>query len=281
MFRTFRSQHLKIALLIAAVGCLWTVSATDTSKVPLADGFDYPVGKPDAQGYYVYRGYWPNGHLGEDWNGNGGGNTDLGDPVYATGDGLVVFSRDYKRGWGNVVIVRHAYREHDGQVRYIDSLYGHLDRRHVQRNQIVKRGQQLGTIGTAHGKYYAHLHFEIRKNLNIGMARSSFKKDYSCYHSPRAFIKAHRKLRPENRWHPVPINTFNHGGAPQPSNQQVPTEVRIPTKDDKDRKRGNQLDEALERILEANRKIPEVTDDEMDGFWKRLKIKLKKKRDAR
>ena len=265
---------------MAAV-CLCTLGATETSKVPLADGFDYPVGKPDAQGYYVYRGYWPNGHLGEDWNGNGGGNTDLGDPVYAIGDGLVVFSRDYKRGWGNVVILRHAYRERDGQVRYVDSLYGHLDRRMVQLDQLVKRGQQLGTIGTAHGKYYAHLHFEIRKNLRIGMARSSFKKDYSCYHSPRAFINSHRKLRPEKRWHPVPINTFNHGGPRQTPNNVTPSVVRIPTREKKERKNNGQLDAALERILEANRKIPEVTEEEMEGFWGRLKTRLKKKREAR
>ncbi|MEZ5327500.1 MAG: M23 family metallopeptidase [Verrucomicrobiales bacterium] len=277
----FRSQHLKVLLLAAAAGCVWSVSATDTSKVPLADGFDYPVGKPDGQGYYVFRGYWPNGHLGEDWNGNGGGNTDLGDPVYATGDGLVVFSQDYRRGWGNVIILRHAYRERDGQVQYIDSLYGHLDRREVNIKDIVKRGQQIGTIGTAHGKYYAHLHFEIRKNLRIGMARSSYDKGYSSYHSPRTFINAHRKLRPENRWHPVPVNTFSHGESPQAANQDPPKEIRVPKKEDNETKRNGNLDEALERILEENRKIPEVTDEEMDGFWKKLKTKLKAKRDAR
>ena len=265
--------------MLSGVGlfCLFTlVTAVETSKVPLADGFDYPVGKPNGQGYYVYRGYWPNGHLGEDWNGNGGGNTDLGDPVYAIADGLVVFSADYKRGWGNVVILRHAYRERDGRVRYVDSLYGHLDRRYVRLDQVVKRGQQIGTIGTAHGKYYAHLHFEIRKNLNIGMARSSFKKDYSCYHHPRNFINSHRRLRPESRWHPCPINTFKNGPRQTPNRQ--PQIVRVPTRDT-ERNNGSsnnpQLDEALERILEANRKIPEVTDEEMDGFWKRLKNKLK------
>ena len=41
----------------------------------LADGFDLPVGKPDGEGYYKARGYRPNGHLGEDWNGKGGGDT--------------------------------------------------------------------------------------------------------------------------------------------------------------------------------------------------------------
>ena len=59
-----------------------------------------PIGKPGGAGYYVNRGYTPNAHMGEDWNGNGGGNSDLGDPVYATADGVVVYSEDFRRSWG-------------------------------------------------------------------------------------------------------------------------------------------------------------------------------------
>jgi len=46
----------------------------------LADAFDYPVGKPDAKQYYNAQPFGKNYHLGDDWNGKGGGNTDLGDP---------------------------------------------------------------------------------------------------------------------------------------------------------------------------------------------------------
>ena len=61
------------------------------AMVPLADGFDYPVGKPNGEGYYKSRGLRLNipRHMGEDWNGNGGGNSDDGDPVYTVGTGLV------------------------------------------------------------------------------------------------------------------------------------------------------------------------------------------------
>lgn len=62
--------------------------------VPLCDGFDFPVGKPDGKGYYRSRGLRLKSprHMGEDWNGNGGGNTDLGDPVYSVGHGVVTYA---------------------------------------------------------------------------------------------------------------------------------------------------------------------------------------------
>ena len=76
------------------------------------------------------------------------------------------------------VIIRQAFRDDSGRVFMVDSQYGHLDRRLVQKYQLVKRGQQIGTIGTNHGMYLAHLHLEIHKNLAIGMLRSSFTRGY-------------------------------------------------------------------------------------------------------
>src|SRR5688500_19941808 len=90
-----RRLMLVAAWLMPAVA----TQAAHTIRVTVADGFDLPVGKPNAEGYYVYRGYAPHAHQGEDWNGNGGGNSDLGDPVYATAEGVVVYSEDYRRSW--------------------------------------------------------------------------------------------------------------------------------------------------------------------------------------
>ena len=180
-----------------------------TAFVRLADGFDLPVGKPDGQGYYKARGMRPHGHLGEDWDGLGGGDTDLGDPVYVIGDGIVVFARDCHQGWGNVVIVRHAYREGLG-TRYVDSLYGHLDRILVKRGQGVRRGQQIATIGNAHGLYDAHLHLEIRKNLEIGMSRDKFAQDFSNYYEPSQFIASHRHVQSSGASCRVAMNTFTY-----------------------------------------------------------------------
>ena len=56
--------------------------------------------------------------------------------------------------------------------------------------------------------YAAHLHFEIRKDLRVGMRRDLYPKTYTTYHSPRTFINAHRRLRLEDRLVRIPINTF-------------------------------------------------------------------------
>lgn len=243
-----------------------------TVNVPLADGFDCPVGKPDGVGYYVFRGFRPNGHLGEDWNGNGGGNTDLGDPVYATADGVVVLSADVRMGWGNVVIIRHAYREANGTVQVVDSLYGHLDQRMARKDQIVRRGQQIGTIGTNRGMYAAHLHFEIRKNTQVGMNRSKFPRDFSVYHSPRHFMAARRKLV-GGRLYAVQVDTFGAYEAAEPEKLAR----NIPTRESTSRK--SELDgkiDALNQLIEKNKKDLPLSDAEVDSFWDRLKDKLKK-----
>jgi murein DD-endopeptidase MepM/ murein hydrolase activator NlpD len=184
----------------------------DTGFTRIADGFDFPVGKPEAEGYYKARGFRAGGHVGEDWDGVRGGDTDLGDPIYSVGDGIVVFARDVHLGWGNVVIVRHAYRD-SGNVRYVDALYGHLNTMLVSRGQRVSRGQQIATMGTAHGQYDAHLHFEIRKNLEIGMSRSKFQKDFSNYYDPTQFINSHRHLSGGGANYKVAMNTFTQDWA--------------------------------------------------------------------
>jgi len=193
---------LLLTLLVSAA-----LSRAEEAATLMADGFDFPVGKPDAEEYYKSRGYRPNGHLGEDWNGKRGGDTDLGDPVWSCANGLVVYAENFGHGWGNVVIVRHVYEER-GQRKFADSLYGHLDRILCRMGQHVRRGQQLGTIGTGGGRYDAHLHFEIRKELRVGMARHRFPRDERVYWDPTTFIAARRKIIPSAATAMVPINTF-------------------------------------------------------------------------
>ncbi len=199
---------MRIAPLILCLALsLCSSRAADIASTLMADGFDAPVGKPDGEGYYRSRGYRANGHLGEDWNGNGGGNTDLGAPVYAVAHGIVVFAQNFGHGWGNVVIVRHAYQE-EGRQKLVDSLYGHLDQILVRHGQQLRRGEQLGTIGTGGGLYPAHLHLELRKDVRVGMARHRFAKDDTVYWSPVDFMAVRRQLKPTVAVASVPMNTF-------------------------------------------------------------------------
>jgi murein DD-endopeptidase MepM/ murein hydrolase activator NlpD len=201
------------------------LQANETASVKLADGFDLPVGRDATKKYYKARGYRPNGHLGEDWNGAGGGDTDLGDPVTSAGNGIVVFAQDYKLGWGNVVIIRHAYFE-EGQLKFVDSLYGHLNEIKTQLGALVERGQLIGTIGSNHGMYPAHLHFEMRKDLRVGMFRSSFPRDFSVYWDPTQFIAQRRVLdHGGGRLVAVPVNTFPEIAPPVLAETTLPADA--------------------------------------------------------
>lgn len=183
----------------------------DQVSVELADGFDFPVGKPDAYKYYKARGLRLRSpvHFGEDWNGTGGGNTDLHDPIYACANGVVTFAYDVRGGWGRVIIIRHAYREpKTGKIKYVDSLYGHNRKMLVKKGDYVTRGQQIATMGNNRGMYPAHLHFEIRHNIKVGMYRTSVSKSYANWADPTAFIKKYRKLKKEWRKQAVPTGTY-------------------------------------------------------------------------
>jgi murein DD-endopeptidase MepM/ murein hydrolase activator NlpD len=214
--------------LIALLVPVAPLRAQDTARVPLADGFEIPVGR-NGQSYYKSRGVRVNGHLGEDWNGSRGGDTDLGDPIYSTADGIVVFAQNYRLGWGNVVITRHAYTEGD-EIKYVDALYGHLLDFSVRLGQFVKRGQQIGRMGNNNGMYDAHLHFEMRKDLRVGMHRSSFPRDWSVYWSPTEFIAARSTLPGGGRIVSVPVNTFSETPPPVLAGDRLYTPAVGPTR---------------------------------------------------
>lgn len=207
--RRILSRYLTLVALLLTLLSLSPAHAG--VKVTIADGFDFPVGKPDAAGYYKARGLRLRSptHFGEDWNGRGGGNTDLRDPIYTCANGVVTFAHNVRKGWGNVVIIRHAYRDPaDGKVKYVDSLYGHLDEIQVKLGQQVKRGDQIGTMGTNFGMYPCHLHFEIRYNLSTGMQRNSVPSDYANWADPTQFINKFRRLSREWRSVTVPTGTY-------------------------------------------------------------------------
>ena len=162
------------------------------AALPAVDGFDLPVGPPDGAGYYDAQPFGRNRHLGSDYNGLGGGDSDYGDPVFATAAGLVTAVEDVGGGWG--LVVRVAHRDPRDPDRAVESLYAHLSASDVEVGQQVARGAPLGAIGDANGAYFAHLHFEVRQRPGLPLG-GGYSRDTTGYLDPSAFIAAHRPAR--------------------------------------------------------------------------------------
>jgi murein DD-endopeptidase MepM/ murein hydrolase activator NlpD len=79
----------------------------------------------------------------------------LGTPVRAADNGVVVYAGNELRGFGNLLLVRHA----GGWV----SAYAHCDALLVKRGQEVKRGQVIARVGQTGNVAAPQLHFELRK----------------------------------------------------------------------------------------------------------------------
>jgi hypothetical protein len=141
-------------------------SGWQRSMIPLALRFEPPMGTEhgaltyNAQKFLEMNEKRGGPHLGDDLNGIGGQNTDLGDPVHSVADGLVIYAGVPSPGWGGTVITAH--RLVDG--RLLHSMYSHLDVIEPGVGELVARGQTIGTVGSARGLYLAHLHFEMRES---------------------------------------------------------------------------------------------------------------------
>lgn len=81
-----------------------------------------------------------------------------GNPIYATGDGVVILAKYDRSGYGRHVEVDHGF----GYV----TRYAHMSRMDVEVGQAVKRGDCLGLSGRSGRITGPHLHYEViyRKN---------------------------------------------------------------------------------------------------------------------
>ena len=77
-----------------------------------------------------------------------------GDPIYATFDGRVRYSKDSKTGYGQLVIIRHD--------NGLETYTGHLSKRLVEEGQWVTAGQIIGEGGSTGRSTGPHIHFETR-----------------------------------------------------------------------------------------------------------------------
>ncbi len=127
-----------------------TVAAEIRVQTPFANRWALSQGWgswPEEYSKILYDGVPLKGHNGLDFA------TPVGTPLLATDSGFVKRVDVEPDGFGNFVIIEHAWGE---------SLYAHLERVDVSQNAAVSAGQQLGLSGESGHCYGAHLHFGIR-----------------------------------------------------------------------------------------------------------------------
>lgn len=78
-----------------------------------------------------------------------------GTPIKAPENGVVEYVGSEIRGYGNLLLIRHA----DGWM----SAYAHMESVSVARGDIVRRGQVIGKVGTSGSVAEPQLHFQLRK----------------------------------------------------------------------------------------------------------------------
>ncbi|MCX9561881.1 peptidoglycan DD-metalloendopeptidase family protein, partial [Vibrio cholerae] len=108
----------------------------------------------------------------------------IGTPVYTSGDGVVVMTRNHPYA-GNYVVIQHG---NTYMTRYL-----HLSKILVKKGQKVSRGQRIGLSGNTGRVTAPHLHYELIvrgrpvnvMKANIPMASSVPKKEMAQFIAKR------------------------------------------------------------------------------------------------
>jgi hypothetical protein len=79
-----------------------------------------------------------------------------GTPIQSTGDGKIVKVERGSRGYGNVVEIDHGFG-------YL-TLYAHMKTISAKPGDFVKKGQQIGTVGSTGTSTAPHCHYEVHIN---------------------------------------------------------------------------------------------------------------------
>lgn len=110
---------------------------------------------------------WPvRGRVLSEFGANAGGerndginiSADYGTPIRAAEDGVVSYSGNELRGYGNLALLKHD----NGYV----TAYAHAERFVVRQGDHVMRGQVIGYVGSSGDVRKPQLHFEIRRGAH-------------------------------------------------------------------------------------------------------------------
>ncbi len=149
---------------------------------------------------YIFKellGYTSGRHTGDDYNGAGGGNSDLGMEIRSIANGIVRWTGNRNNlGFGNVTIIEYPLSPTLAAELGCSSLFGrymHQNTIEVGVGQEVSIGQRIGSVGNS-GTQYAHLHLDLYKNtIDGGGIHLRYDKDtqLSSYLSPYNYIQSH------------------------------------------------------------------------------------------
>jgi murein DD-endopeptidase MepM/ murein hydrolase activator NlpD len=139
------TRQLPVEIITPAEPSARQVSVPDVSE-SLQEGLVWPI-NGTINSYFGPRG--TSFHDGIDIGAS------EGTPIRAIDRGEVIYS-DQLKGYGNIVIIRHA----QGLV----SVYAHNETNLVRQGQVVAKGETVARVGSTGRVTGPHLHFEIRRN---------------------------------------------------------------------------------------------------------------------
>lgn len=110
------------------------------------------------------------------------------DKILAVEAGTVVSSGNTGSGFGNCITIKHK----DGTI----SLYAHLSKRKVSKGDKVKKGEEIGTMGSTGGDYGNHLHFELS---NTDPWKTYYKDKYGRKMSYEQNVRSNNARRNDDK----------------------------------------------------------------------------------
>ena len=124
--------------MAASIPAIWPINKKDLRG---------PIGAYGRRLHPIYKRYIH--HKGIDFGGR------KGDPIYATGNGVVSHTEKglRRKGYGQQIVIDHGFG--------YKTRYAHLNERLVQKGQEVKRGELIGYMGNTGGSTGPHLHYEV------------------------------------------------------------------------------------------------------------------------
>jgi hypothetical protein len=126
-------------------------------------------------------------HEADDLNLNGGGNIDLGQPLYAVAEGEITSVHTHT---GSPTFGKHLHLKFQADGKDYYAHYAHCNEIYVTEGQKVKQGDKIATVGNS-GTTFAHCHFAIKNQPTgiDGLAKTT--DDLKKWEPPIAFIKRH------------------------------------------------------------------------------------------